>query len=399
MMKTVIIDETGEKFLRGGQVWLYSNNVLRVDPETETGDTVAVRNETGDFIAYGFYAPEHHIRVRVLTADEKEIPDVSFFRGRLEKAIRFRHERMKENFSNCRLVFGESDGLPGLVMDRYNDVLVTQISSAGMERIKDMIYKTAEEILAGLGEVIRAVYERNEVAVRSRDSLPLYKGFYSGENHPTETVIIENGIKIYVDFEHGQKTGYFLDQKSNRKLLRNYAKGKKVLDTFTHTGGFALNCAYGGASFVTAVDLSKIALSQAKRNAVLNGLDAKIEFVQADVPEYLDHVQPGEYDMIILDPPAFTKSRRTVNHAYNGYKRINKRAMEILPEGGILATCSCSRYMETGLFETMIQESAEETGKSLKTLSVTFQNEDHPILPELKNTEYLKFFVFEVHSK
>ena len=398
-VKRLVIDEKGASVLKNGQFWCYANNVLSAQGNPKSGDVVKLVREDGSFIAYAFYSAENHIRARVLSLNPEETIDDAFFRARIQKAVSFRYSIMKENFSNCRLVYGESDGLPGWVLDRYNDVLVSQISSAGIERRREFLFEEVKKILKEYGEKITCVYERNEIAARLKEGLPRYKDYYGESERKESTVISENGVLMNVDFVHGQKTGYFLDQKENRRIVRSYAKDRRVLDTFTHTGGFAINCAYAGAKEVTAVDLSPVALIQARKNAELNHLENRIRFVKADVLEYLDQLEKGMFDLIILDPPAFTKSKRTVEHAYQGYKRINLRAMELLPDGGILATCSCSRYMETELFEKMLEEASAEAGVKLIPLSVTYQNPDHPVLPEIRSTEYLKFLVFRVEKQ
>ncbi|MBF1094812.1 MAG: class I SAM-dependent rRNA methyltransferase, partial [Solobacterium sp.] len=294
-------------------------------------------------------------------------------------------------------VFGEADLLPGLVVDCYNDILVTQISNTGMEQHKQMIYDILLEVFKENNHIIKAIYERNDIKVREKEGLTTYKGFFYNPNHVSpQTIINENGIQLQVDIENGQKTGYFLDQKSNRVLLRNIARNKRVLDCFSHTGGFALNAAYGNAKAVTAVDVSNVALQQGYQNAKLNHLEDKIQFVQADVFDYLEQLKNNEFDIIVLDPPAFTKSRKTVNSAYYGYKNINMKAMNVLRNGGYLITCSCSRFMETKLFEQMLLESAKECGVTLRQISVTQQNPDHPILWTMDETSYLKYFIFQI---
>lgn len=390
MNKKVIINKTGESFLLKGQNWMYRNNLLSMDDGIENGEEVDVVGEDGNYIGNGFVSLKSHVVVR-LYSRKKEKLDENFFRKKIVSAYKFRKTVEKDNLSNCRFIFGEADGLGGLTVDRYNDILVAQISSYGMEMRKEMIYRLLLEIVEGT----KTVYERNDIAIRSKEGLEQYKGFY-GPVLDTKTIIDENGLKLHVDIENGQKTGYFLDQKSNRMLVRHLSKDKKVCDCFSHTGGFALNAALGGASAVTSVDVSKTALDQGYENAKLNGLEDKITFTQADVFDYLDELTPGAFDLIILDPPAFTKSRRTVDHAYQGYKRINKRAMDLLRNEGYLVTCSCSRYMETDLFEKMLREAAAEVGVTLKQVSVTQQNGDHPILWTMEETSYLKFFVFQV---
>lgn len=393
---SVVISAQGAQFLKQGQMWMYRNNLVSSDADITDGAIVRILDEDGAFIAAGFYSAVSHIIVRILSRNEDEQINEDFFRKRIRAAMDYRFTTNRDNITNCRLIFSEADFMPGLIADCYNDILVTQISCAGFEIRKDMIYGLIKEVLAEKGIEIHGVYERNDIAARAKEGLAQYKGFTEKTDLQPSTIISENGLKLFVDIENGQKTGYFLDQKSNRVLIRNLAKDKKVLDCFTHTGGFALNAALGGAKEVSAVDVSKTALDAAYENACLNHLEDRMKFVQADVFEYLDQVQPGQFDLIILDPPAFTKSRKTVMKAYNGYKRINKKAMELLRNGGYLATCSCSRYMETALFEQMLKESANEAGVLLKQVSVTQQNSDHPILWRNEETSYLKFYIFQI---
>ena len=334
--------------------------------------------------------------MRILTKNPQAVIDRDFFRQRIQFAYAFRKTVEAANLTNCRLIFGEADQLPGLTVDRYNDILVTQISAYGMEKIKPMIYDLLLETMRQEGQTIQGIYERNDIQVRSKEGLPMEKGFWGGVSLPTTTVIQENGLKLNVDIENGQKTGYFLDQKSNRMLLRQMAHDQRVLDCFSHTGGFALNAAYGKAQSVVAVDVSQTALDQGRANAKLNHLEDRIQFVKADVFEYLDQCKIGQYDIIVLDPPAFTKSRKTIHQAYAGYKRINYQAMKLLQNGGYLITCSCSRFMEIDNFEKMLREAAQEAGVTLKQVSVTQQNHDHPILWTMEETSYLKFYIFQI---
>ena len=344
----------------------------------------------------GFISKNSHITVRILSKKSDEIIDRDFFKKRIQFAYDFRKTLELDNIENCRLIFGEADQLPGLTVDRYNDILVTQVSSYGLDVIKDMIYELLLEVLNEDGQNIKGIYERNDIKIRAKEGLSLEKGFWRNAHLPTTTIINENGILLHVDVENGQKTGYFLDQKANRVLLRKMAHGKKVLDCFSHTGGFALNAAYGKAKEVHAVDVSQTALNQAYENAKLNHLENKMRFIKDDVFDYLDKCKVGQYDIIVLDPPAFTKSRRTIDHAYNGYKKINMKAMKLLGRGGYLITCSCSRFMETDNFEKMLRESALESGVTLKQVSVTQQNHDHPILWTMEETSYLKFYIFQI---
>ncbi|MBQ1531493.1 MAG: class I SAM-dependent rRNA methyltransferase [Solobacterium sp.] len=395
-MKHVVISNQGAEYQRRGQAWMYASNLVRMDEDIENGEPVEILTEAGEYLGTGLVSLNSHILVRILSRDRSLPVDEALFRKRIREAYEFRRTAEPDNPDNCRLIFGEADLLPGFLADRYNDVIVTQISSYGMEQRRDMLYRILLEELAADHQVINAVYERNDVKIRQKEGLSLYKGFWNGVSHETKTVINENGLKLNVDFENGQKTGYFLDQKSNRLLIRRAARGKRVLDCFTHTGGFALNAAYGNAAHVTAVDVSETALQQGRENARLNGL-TNVEFVQADVFDYLKTCTPGSFDLIILDPPAFTKSRRTVDHAYHGYQQINLDAMNLLKENhGYLATCSCSRYMETALFEQMLKETAAKAGVILKQVSVSQQNADHPVLWTMDETSYLKFYLFQI---
>ena len=394
---TITISNEGETWLQKGQMWMYRNNLVQANEKIPDGGIVNIISNDGTYYGTGFYSPISHITCRILTKDESETIDQAFFEKRIRFAYDYRKTVEPNNLSNCRYVFGEADLLPGLVVDCYNDILVTQISNTGMEQHKQMIYDILLKVFKENDHIIQAIYERNDIKVREKEGLTTYKGFFYNPNHISpQTIINENGIQLQVDIENGQKTGYFLDQKSNRVLLRNIARGKRVLDCFSHTGGFALNAAYGNAKAVTAVDVSNVALQQGYQNAKLNHLEDKIQFVQADVFDYLENLKDNEFDIIVLDPPAFTKSRKTVNSAYYGYKNINMKAMNVLRNGGYLITCSCSRFMETKLFEQMLLESAKECGVILRQISVTQQNPDHPILWTMDETSYLKYFIFQI---
>lgn len=385
----VKINDKGAPFLENGQMWMYSNNVDSDISSIENGSVVDIQTNAGKYLGTGYFCSTSHITVRIFSKSHEEL-NFDFFQKKIQEAWNYRKTVEPTNLTNVRVIFGEADGIPGLTVDRYNHVLVTQITCFGIEKNKDMIYQALLNVIDG----IEAIYERNDVKAREKEGLPLYKGFYQG-NTDTIQVINENGLKLNVDIENGQKTGYFLDQKSNRILIRHLSKDKRVLDCFTHTGGFALNAALGNAKEVIGVDVSNTALLEARKNAELNHL-TNVSFVQADVFDYLDTLKENEFDLIILDPPAFTKSRRTIMKAYNGYKRINKQAMHVLKNGGYLATCSCSRYMETDLFEKMLKEAALEEGVRLKQISVTQQNADHPILWSMEESSYLKFFIFQI---
>ena len=392
----IIISEQGEQWLDKGQMWMYANNLERMDKNIQNGEPVDILTTCGRFLGRGLCSLKSHITVRILSKDKDELIDRNFFKQRIQFALDFRKTIEADNLSNCRLIFGEADELPGLTVDRYNDILVSQISTFGMEQIKDMLYEVLLEVMNENNIDIKAIYERNDIAIRTKEGLDQYKGFYGNVDLPTKTIINENGLLLNVDIENGQKTGYFLDQKSNRYLLRRISKGKRIVDCFSHTGGFALNAALGNAKEVVSVDVSKTALDQGYQNACLNHLENKITFVQADVFDYLDALEKGRFDIIVLDPPAFTKSRKTINNAYAGYKNINLKAMKALTKGGYLITCSCSRFMETGNFEKMLREAAHEANVTLKQVSVTQQNGDHPILWTMEETSYLKFYIFQI---
>lgn len=393
---TITISKEGEGWLDRGQMWMYRNNLEEMDETIENGALVDIYTSNKRYMGTGFLSKLSHITVRILSKKKEEIIDRAFFKKKIQFAYDFRKTLEAKNLENCRLIFGEADQLPGLVVDRYNDILVSQISSFGLDKIKDMLYEVLLEVLHEDGQEIKGIYERNDIQVRAKEGLEMYKGYWKGVNLPTTTVINENGLLLNVDVENGQKTGYFLDQKSNRVLLRNMAQGKVVLDCFSHTGGFALNAAYGNAKRVVAVDVSQTALDQGLANAKLNHLEDRMDFVQDDVFDYLEKCEPGAFDIIVLDPPAFTKSRKTIMQAYNGYKNINLKAMKLLANGGYLITCSCSRFMETANFEKMLREAAMEAGVTLKQVSVTQQNHDHPILWTMEETSYLKFYIFQI---
>lgn len=392
----ITISPEGESWLDKGQMWMYHNNLVNLDDSIENGTLVDITTVDGRYMGTGFLSKLSHITVRILSKDQQEIIDRDFFRKRIQFAYDFRKTLEQDNLTNCRLIFGEADELPGLTVDRYNDILVCQISSYGMEQIKDELYEILLEVLRNDGQDVKGIYERNDINVRSKEGLSEEKGFWRNAKLPTKTVINENGLLLNVDVENGQKTGYFLDQKANRVLLRNMAHGKSVLDCFSHTGGFALNAAFGNAKEVVAVDVSQTALNQGYENAKLNHLEERISFVKADVFDYLEQCEKGKFDIIVLDPPAFTKSRRTIDHAYSGYKNINMKAMKLLNKGGYLITCTCSRFMELANFEKMLRESALESGVTLKQVSVTQQNHDHPILWTMEETSYLKFYIFQI---
>ena len=399
------VTKKAENSLRAGHPWVYEAEITGISPDgpIENGSFVDVVSAKGTYLGTGFYSEKSKLRVRILAQNANETFGEAFFERRLRYAVDYRKTVMQDDFSNCRLIFGEADGLPGLTVDRFSNILVAQVLSYGMDIRKDMIFSLLLKILREGGEKIDAVYERNDVAIRELEGLTQYKAWAKicENDHPesTCTEIVENGILYTVDVENGQKTGFFLDQKYNRREIARLAKGKTLLDCFTHTGSFALNATKGGAKKVTAVDISQTAVDMARENAEKNGLSDRMECVKADVFDYLRGLyekREKPYDFIILDPPAFTKSRKTVGNATNGYKEINQLAMRILPRGGYLATCSCSHFMRDDLFRKMLVDSAAEVGVKLRQIEARQQGPDHPILWNVPETDYLKFYIFQI---
>lgn len=400
------ITEKGERHAKTGHPWVFEGEVTRVDGSPEDGSLVHVFSPKERFIGTGYYNSSSKIRVRLISRNANDRFDAEFYERRIRYALDYRRVVMGEDFSTSRLIFGEADSFPGLTVDLFGDIVVAQTLCLGTERIKDMLFETLVRVLPEYGVTVRRVYERCDVAVREREGLSQYCGYWRPEDFSGEAdghvTIRENGILYDVDYVNGQKTGFFLDQKYNRRAAARLARGRRVLDCFTHTGAFALNCAASGAEHVTAVDISETAIEQTKRNAALNGFgegDGRMSFVQADVFELLTTMvneKRHEYDYIILDPPAFTKSSATVRDAYRGYKDINLRAMRCLPRGGYLATCSCSHFMKTELFEKMLASAAADSGVSLRQIEHRTQSPDHPILWNVPETDYLKFYLFQV---
>ncbi len=343
------------------------------------------------------------LRVRLLSRNTNDRFDPAFWRRRLGYALNYRQTVMGADFSACRLIFGEADSFPGLTADLVGDILVTEVLSLGLERRKDLLYPLLAELLEERGHPLRAIYERSDAPLRDKEGLPRHTGFYALPGLETEldghVLLEENGLVYDVDYIHGQKTGFFLDQKYNRRAAAALAPGRRVLDCFTHTGAFALNCARAGAAAVTAVDISQSAVEQTRRNALRNGLADRVEARQANVFPLLTELAETKqrpYDYIILDPPAFTKSGSTVEGAFRGYKEINRRAMQLLPRGGYLATCSCSHFMTAERFRQMLRAAAADAAVELRQIEERRQAPDHPILWGVPETEYLKFFLFQV---
>ncbi len=399
----IIITPKGEAALTGGHPWVYEGEVTAVDGAAEDGGLVDVVSRRGSWLGCGFYNSRSKIRVRLVSRNANDDFSDAFWERRIRYAWEYRKTVMGETDSRCcRVIFGEADLLPGLTVDRFESVLVTQTLSLGMERIKSRLFPLLAKVLREDGQDIRGIYERNDVAIRELEGMAQGKGWYPlpGETPPSQTTvdIVENGIRYTVDFENGQKTGFFLDQKYNRLAVSRLAKGRTVLDCFTHTGSFALNAARGGAAHVTAVDVSDFAVQCAAENARRNGLDGVMDCMAANVFDLLPQLekQPRKYDFIILDPPAFTKSRKTVASAMTGYKEINYRAMKLLPRGGYLATCSCSHFATEELFIKMLRSAARDAGVQLRQIEARQQCADHPILWGVEETNYLKFFIFQV---
>ena len=399
----IIITPKGEAALTGGHPWVYEGEVTAVDGAAEDGGLVDVVSRRGSWLGCGFYNSRSKIRVRLVSRNANDDFSDAFWERRIRYAWEYRKTVMGETDSRCcRVIFGEADLFPGLTVDRFESVLVTQTLSLGMERIKTRLFPLLAKVLREDGQDIRGIYERNDVAIRELEGMAQGKGWYPlpGETPPAQTTvdIVENGIRYTVDFENGQKTGFFPDQKYNRLAVSRLAKGRTVLDCFTHTGSFALNAARGGAAHVTAVDVSEFAVQCAAENARRNGLDGVMDCMAANVFDLLPQLekQPRKYDFIILDPPAFTKSRKTVASAMTGYKEINYRAMKLLPRGGYLATCSCSHFATEELFIKMLRSAARDAGVQLRQIEARQQCADHPILWGVEETNYLKFFIFQV---
>lgn len=396
----IYITPKGEKALRGGHPWVYSDEVTDIDGAVENGELADVYSAKSRFLGTGFYNNNSKIRVRVISRNANDKFDRAFWGRRVRYAMDYRRTVMAEDFRCCRLIFGEADCFPGFTVDRFGDILVTQVLSLGIEKIKDMLYELLTETLTEMGEPISAIYERSDVKIRELEGMEQYKGYWSGLRTDLSgvTEITENGIKYAVDYVNGQKTGFFLDQKYNRMAIRRIAAGRTVLDCFTHTGAFALNAAAAGAKLVNAVDISEDAIEMTRKNAELNGF-TNMRFTAANVFDLLTELYKAgnsPYDFIILDPPAFTKSSGTVKNAIRGYKEINLKAMRLLPRGGYLATCSCSHFMTEPLFRQMLHDAAADAEVSLRQIEARQQSPDHPILWNVPETDYLKFFIFQI---
>ena len=388
----------GARWVEQGHPWIYAAEIVDA-PDCENGALADAVSEKGKYLGTGFVSRDSKIRLRLVSRNANDRFDAAFWKRRFRYAWDYRRAVLRlEDLGCCRLVFGEADGFPGLTVDRFNDLLVTQTLSVGVEARKEELFPLLLEVLAEDGQRIRGVYERNDVPIRALEGLEQGKGWFCGGGSTT-TEICENGVFYAVDVENGQKTGFFLDQKYNRLAVARLARGRRVLDCFTHTGSFALNAALGGAERVTAVDVSAAAIDMARANARRNGLEERMDFVTADVFELLPALKAqggAPYDFIILDPPAFTKSRKTADRAERGYKEINLRALQLLPRGGLFATASCSHFMPAERFEAMLRSAALDAGVELRQIEARQQAPDHPILWNVPETDYLKFYLFQV---
>lgn len=399
----VMISPKAERSAKSGHPWIFGEEIRKIEGTPQNGELVDVFAGNA-YIGTGFFNNASKITVRLISSNANDVFDARFWRRRVEYAVNYRKTVMPgADFACCRIIHGEADQMPGLTVDRFGSILSVQITCLGMELVKDTIYQALWDVLTEIGETISGIYERNDIALRVKENLSEYKDWYRSDNIPVPesavTEICENGVKYLVDVENGQKTGFFLDQKYNRLAVSRIAKGKRVLDCFTHTGSFGLNAALGGAEHVTCVDISQSAIDLAKANAVRNGLEDKIDFLCEDVFELLTKLveqKRKDYDFIILDPPAFTKSRKTVQSAARGYKEINLKAMKLLPRGGYLATCSCSHFMTDDLFRKILASAAKDVSVSLRQIEARQQAPDHPILWNVPETDYLKFYIFQV---
>lgn len=381
--------------LKNGGAWVYDNEIDSVAGSFENGDIVTVRDFDGYFLGYGFINTRSKITVRLLSRKQDTVIDRGFIMTRVKNAWEYRKQTI--DTSCCRVIFGEADYLPGIVVDKFSDVLVVESLALGIDRLKPVILDCLKEVLAADGILIRGIYERSDAKVRLLEGMERFKGFI-GDPFDTNVEITENGVRYMVDVMDGQKTGFFLDQKNNRAAIQKLCRGKRVLDCFTHTGSFALNAGIAGAAEVLGVDASETAVRQASKNSALNNLQDRVKFLCADVFELLPELEAkGEtFDVVILDPPAFTKSRNSVKNAVKGYREINLRGIRLVKDGGFLATCSCSHFMDPALFAKTIQEAARSARRRLRQAEFRTQACDHPILWAADESYYLKFYIFQV---
>ena len=399
----VQITAKAERAVKRGHPWIYGTEIKEVRGAPENGGLTDVFAGNA-YMGTGFYNARSKITVRLLSRNANDRFDPAFWRRRVKYALDYRRTVMPgPDFACCRLIHGDADQMPGLTVDRYGDILAVQVLTLGMERVRETVFQALREEMAALGEPVRGIFLRNDVAIRELEGMEQGKGWFPLPDlpEPEEAVtgIVENAVRYRVDVENGQKTGFFLDQKYNRRAVARIARGKRVLDCFTHTGSFGLNAALGGAEHVTCVDVSASAIEMAGENARRNGLADRMSFLRADVFRLLTELteqRRRDYDLIILDPPAFTKSRDTVRDAVRGYREINRRAMKLLPRGGYLATCSCSHFMSRELFCQMLRDAARDASVSLRQIEARQQAPDHPVLWNMPETDYLKFYLFQV---
>ena len=391
----VTVKKGAARSFKSGGAWIYDNEVERIEGDFTNGDLVTVLDFDGYPLGNGFLNMHSKLRVRMMTRHAEQQIDEAFLRQRLLDAVRLRKQVI--DTSACRLVFGEADFLPGLTVDKFGDVLVLESLALGMDRMKETVLRLLLEVLSGEGLPIRGVYERSDAKERLKEGMERQKGFLSAP-FDTKVEIRENGVRYLVDVAEGQKTGFFLDQKLNRRAIQRFAPGARVLDCFTHTGSFALNAGLAGAREVLGVDASALGVAQATENAALNGLSERVRFETANVFELLPKLEAAKerFELVILDPPAFTKSRETIKRAVKGYRDINLRGMKLVKDGGFLATCSCSHFMDQELFARTLQEAARGARKRLRQVYFSTQAPDHPILWAAGETYYLKFFIFQV---
>lgn len=396
MKEAVVTLKKGEgRGIKGGSLWVFDNEIDSIMGTFKNGDIVIVHDFDGYMMGRGFINQNSKIRVRMMTRDKEQLIDRDFLYKRVKAAWEYRKDTV--DTSSCRVIFGEADFLPGIVIDKYEDVLVVESLALGIDRFKETIVELLKEILAADGINIRGVYERSDARERDKEGLPKKKGFI-GEPFDTNVEIVENGVHYMVDVENGQKTGFFLDQKYNRLAMQRICKGKKVLDCFTHMGTFALNAGIAGASEVVGLDISEYAISQANANAKLNHLEDTVHFRCANVLDELPKLaaEGEKYDVVILDPPAFTKSREATKNAIKGYREINMKGLKLVKDGGYFATCSCSHFMTQELLTKTVKEAAKATHKRLRQIEFRTQSPDHPILWAADESYYLKFFIFQV---
>ena len=392
----VTLKKGAGRTLKEGGPWIYDNEIESIMGSFTDGDIVLVHDFDGYPLGRGFINRNSKLTVRMMTRNRDTEVDESFIRMRVKNAWEYR-KKVMDDISSCRVIFGEADFLPGLVVDKFADVLVVESLALGIDRFKEMIIDILKELMEADGIHIRGVYERSDAKVREQEGMERYKGFI-GAPFDTKVEIVENGVRYYVDVKDGQKTGFFLDQKYNRRAAAKLCKGARVLDCFTHTGSFALNAGMAGAVHVTGVDASELGVAQARENAALNGLEDRVEFICEDVFDLLPRLekQGEKFDVVILDPPAFTKSRSSIKKAVKGYREINLRGMKLVKDGGYLATCSCSHFMDPELFTQTIGQAARNVHKRLRQVEFRTQAPDHPILWGAGDSYYLKFYIFQV---